>query len=228
MDVSELSALLPGPVGRTPTVDDSDSTQASAASDFDAFLTLLTAQLENQDPLSPLDATEFVAQLASFSSVEQLVGVNDRLDASLEQTAASDSVGMAAWIGQDAMLTSGVFKANGQPVDFGFEPAPAGQIARARVVDTSGTAIAEFAIDNTAAGRSTWDGKTSQGELLQDRDVKIEVDYIDGGTVANTSIGWVSRTISAIRGTPDGLVLDFTDGGWAQPEEVAGLALAQK
>jgi flagellar basal-body rod modification protein FlgD len=48
--------------------------------DFQSFLRLLTAQLRNQDPLSPLDSTQFVAQLASFSTVEQLASANTRLD----------------------------------------------------------------------------------------------------------------------------------------------------
>ena len=49
------------------------------AGDFETFLKLLTAQLRNQDPLQPMDSTEFVAQLASFSAVEQQVRANDRL-----------------------------------------------------------------------------------------------------------------------------------------------------
>ena len=50
------------------------------AGDFETFLSLLTAQLRNQDPLKPMESTEFVAQLASFSAVEQQVRTNDRLD----------------------------------------------------------------------------------------------------------------------------------------------------
>ena len=55
------------------------SPQQSGSSDFTTFLKLLTAQLRNQDPLKPLDSTEFVAQLATFSSVEQQVKTNDTL-----------------------------------------------------------------------------------------------------------------------------------------------------
>jgi flagellar basal-body rod modification protein FlgD len=48
--------------------------------DKDTFLTLLVAQLKNQDPLAPQDGAEFVAQLAQFNSLEQLININDRLN----------------------------------------------------------------------------------------------------------------------------------------------------
>ncbi len=48
---------------------------------YDAFLKLLVAQMQNQDPTKPMDSTEFVAQLASFSNVEQSVKMNAKLDA---------------------------------------------------------------------------------------------------------------------------------------------------
>jgi flagellar basal-body rod modification protein FlgD len=55
---------------------------------------LLVAQLQNQDPTDPTDPTQFVSQLASFSSVEQLVNVNSRLDTLLTQNAISQSASL--------------------------------------------------------------------------------------------------------------------------------------
>jgi flagellar basal-body rod modification protein FlgD len=46
----------------------------------DAFMKLLVAQIRHQDPLKPQDSTQFVAELAQFSSLEQTIGINDRLD----------------------------------------------------------------------------------------------------------------------------------------------------
>lgn len=60
-----------------------------AASDFDTFLALLTAQLRNQDPTQPADSTELVAQLAAFSSVEQQIQTNNKLDGLLSAFAAT-------------------------------------------------------------------------------------------------------------------------------------------
>jgi flagellar basal-body rod modification protein FlgD len=54
--------------------------RSAFSEDFDTFLTLLTAQVENQDPLAPLDSTQFVEQLATFSALEQQVTTNDHLE----------------------------------------------------------------------------------------------------------------------------------------------------
>lgn len=62
--------------------------------DFQAFLTLLIAQLKNQDPTKPMDSTQFVSQLASFSAVEQQVASNTKLD----QLLASNNLSQAGSI----------------------------------------------------------------------------------------------------------------------------------
>ena len=56
------------------------STASRATLDYDTFLRLLVAQMKNQDPTKPMDSTEYVAQLATFSNVEQLIASNRKLD----------------------------------------------------------------------------------------------------------------------------------------------------
>jgi len=226
MDAPTINALLPGPVGPSRTTEPTAAETNAATADFESFLKLLTTQLENQDPLSPLDATEFVAQLASFSSVEQLVGVNDKLEAMSSRLAAADVAGLAAWIGRDATLTDGLFRASGEPVAFSYAPPVGDQIVRARVVTPDGTELTEFPVRAGTPGSGEWNGRTLEGAQVIGRDVKILVDYIEGGTVQGTEIGAVSRTITAVRGGENGLVLDFADGGSARPEDVAGLSSA--
>jgi flagellar basal-body rod modification protein FlgD len=65
----------------TTSTTKSDATQASL--DYDAFLKLLVAQMQNQDPLNPTDATEQLSQLASFSNVEQGIKMNQKLESML-------------------------------------------------------------------------------------------------------------------------------------------------
>lgn len=69
---------------------------------YDAFLRLLVTQMQNQDPLEPMSETEYVAQLATFSNVEQNVVTNQRLEALMTATAIGDAQGL---IGRT--LTSG-------------------------------------------------------------------------------------------------------------------------
>jgi len=74
MDVSALSTGLPS------TSSTQNSTVAKDTLDYDSFLTLLVAQLKNQDPTEPQDSAEYIAQLATFSNVEQSIKSNAKLD----------------------------------------------------------------------------------------------------------------------------------------------------
>ena len=81
MDVTSTGTATTPAASTTKTATTEQPTATSTLSgDFNTFLKLLTTQLENQDPLQPMDSTEFIAQLASFSSVEQQIGTNTRLD----------------------------------------------------------------------------------------------------------------------------------------------------
>lgn len=67
---------------------------AAASLDYNAFLRLLVAEMKNQDPTKPNDATQYMAQLASFSNVEQAIKTNNKLDALLTTSALSQAEGL--------------------------------------------------------------------------------------------------------------------------------------
>lgn len=72
----------------------STSTSQSTGLNYDSFLMLLTAQMQYQDPTKPMDATQFVAQLASFSNVEQAIKTNNKLDSLLVSQALGQVDGL--------------------------------------------------------------------------------------------------------------------------------------
>lgn len=78
-----------------------ENARKSLSADLDTFLKLLTAQIENQDPLEPTDGTEYAAQLAQFSSVEQSVRTNELLSEMAEKLSRQDMALAANWIGMD-------------------------------------------------------------------------------------------------------------------------------
>ncbi len=82
-----------GTVTGLPPVTTTRSNESSALEglDSDAFLQLLVAQLENQDPTKPMDSTEYMAQLASYANVEQNTKTNDKLDAVLAAISATQA-----------------------------------------------------------------------------------------------------------------------------------------
>ncbi len=81
------------PVSSTPTATETAAKSSVGDLDYNAFLKLLIAQLKNQDPTKPMDSTAFVAQLATFSQVEQSVASNTKLDSLL--TASALTIGDA-------------------------------------------------------------------------------------------------------------------------------------
>ncbi len=93
----------------TTTQTQSSLDRASLGQDFDQFLRLLTTQLQNQDPLSPMDSTEFTNQLVSFSQVEQSIKQNDQLEKLLSmQTLNLTALGVS-FIGKDVEITGDTF-----------------------------------------------------------------------------------------------------------------------
>ncbi|MCF3932489.1 flagellar hook assembly protein FlgD [Acuticoccus sp. M5D2P5] len=94
------------PVGNNPQGQVGDVTMAQSAPtlDYDAFLRLLVTQMQNQDPLEPMSDTEYIAQLANFSNVEQNIITNDRLSAMMTANALGDAQAM---IGRTIATASG-------------------------------------------------------------------------------------------------------------------------
>ncbi|MGB8819293.1 MAG: flagellar hook assembly protein FlgD [Rhizobiaceae bacterium] len=84
MNVSQISNV----VNNTPALAKSNQSQL----DYDTFLKLLVAQMKNQDPTKPMDSTEYIAQLATFSNVEQLITSNKKLDSLIEDSRMSKGV----------------------------------------------------------------------------------------------------------------------------------------
>ena len=224
MENVTLSPILPGPL--SGGLDDATGANGrqTATADFESFLTLLTAQLRNQDPLSPLDSTEFVAQLASFSSVEQLVGTNERLDVLTKQALSGDIASFAAWIGREVSAVDGTFRAIGEPIAFNVPAAANGERIEAVITDTAtGSVLRQFTVAPDANGLALWDGEDQFGNVVPPRDLKLELQTFEGGTQITSTPGEVFRTVSGIRGTESGLILDLADGGTIAPDQVGRL-----
>ncbi|HTV69395.1 MAG TPA: flagellar hook assembly protein FlgD [Rhizobiaceae bacterium] len=81
-------------VGSTPpptTTSTSNNTMSKSQVDYQSFLKLLVAQMKNQDPTAPMESTDYVAQLATFSGVEQQIQINTKLDQMLQANALSQA-----------------------------------------------------------------------------------------------------------------------------------------
>ena len=98
MTVTAIQGAVPAQTSpRTQT-----NTSALIDSDFETFLRMLTVQLQNQDPLDPIDNSEYAVQLATFSGVEQQVKTNDLLETLGSQLGVMGMSELAGWVGKQA------------------------------------------------------------------------------------------------------------------------------
>ena len=225
MDVSELRPLLPNVINPGTQADETLAGASAASADFESFLTLLTAQLRNQDPMSPMESTEFIAQLASFSSVEQQIGTNSRLDQIVGQAVNGDIASFATWIGKDVTTVDGVFRTIGEEVSFKIPEVASAETATAVIRFADGREVRRLPVGADSSDTFTWDGETSEGILLDGQDMKIEIEYFNGGTLSQTRPAIVGTTVTGIRGTENGIELDLADGRRVDAATVASVAL---
>jgi flagellar basal-body rod modification protein FlgD len=86
VEIGSATSLPPG--------SQTQATSSSVAPDYNSFLRLLVAQMKNQDPMKPIDATQYVSQIAAFSNVEQAVQTNTKLDALMTSFALTQADGV--------------------------------------------------------------------------------------------------------------------------------------
>ncbi|MEL7463166.1 MAG: flagellar hook capping FlgD N-terminal domain-containing protein [Pseudomonadota bacterium] len=204
----------------TPPVPASADTATTGAisSDFDTFLQLLTAQLQNQDPLNPLDSTEFVAQLAQFSAVEQQVLTNSALGRI--EAAVGGGGELTQWLGAEVSA----------PVAAAFDGAPiAGEYAadvsaRSAVLEVESATGAQVALIPLTPGARTveWDGKTFTGEDAAPGFYRLVARETDSaGEVTETPVSVFARVEEARRDAEGAVTLVFESGDSASSVDIA-------
>lgn len=136
----------------------------------DDFLKLLLAELKNQDPLNPASNTEFVAQLAQFSSLEQMTQMNENLGKSIENSTGTaetiNSAMMVSYIGKNVEAETADFSFDGTDgVNLRFDLENSAVSGKLEIVDSSGDVIRtiKLGVMNSGENKITWDGMTSGG-----------------------------------------------------------------
>jgi flagellar basal-body rod modification protein FlgD len=133
----------------------------------EAFLKLLVAQLQNQDPLNPQDNYEFVAQLAQFSSLEQTIGINDRLDQLALQSQGLQNTETIALVGTSVTVKGNIVTLNGQgtPVPISYTTDAASASSQVVIKDQNGRVVRTLETGAHSAGlvKINWDGRDDTG-----------------------------------------------------------------
>lgn len=158
----------------------------------DDFLTLLVAQLQNQDPLNPAESTEFTAQLAQFSSLEQLQNINDALAGFEVYQATSNNIQASNFIGQTVTAAGdSVSVTNGSADPISIELDDDCQTVYIQIYDAYGEYVTDIEAGSLTAGMHSiaWDATDQYGTAVGDGSYSFSVMAMDadGNSVSTTS-----------------------------------------
>jgi flagellar basal-body rod modification protein FlgD len=140
------------------------NSQKTLSTNFDTFLTLLTTQLQNQDPLSPMDSNQFTQQLVQFSQVEQQINSNKNLESLIALTKTQATTNAVSYLGRTLTVTDGTAALQGGKADWAYSLPSDATSTKLMVTDAKGHAVFT-ATGETNAGihAFSWDGKDSAG-----------------------------------------------------------------
>ncbi len=175
------------------------SQQPAIGEEFNSFIKLLTAQMRNQDPLAPLDSTQFVEQLATFSALEQQVRSNSRLDSIA--TMMNDMTGLLAsqWLGQAVSIEASTVPYSGDNIEFSVNAPLGTERSILTVKDAAGQAVWTETLDAGATVHS-WDGRLQSGAKAASGEIySFSIDTYDADDVRITAVlPQVRTTVTSI------------------------------
>lgn len=225
IDSSTLSALN--------QTSNTTSTSGSAAQDLqNNFMTLLVAQLKNQDPLKPMENAELTSQLAQINTVQGIQDLNKTMSNITTQINTSQQMQAASLIGHGVLVpgnrvlvgtdvTSGVT----QTTPFGIELPKDADSVKVTIVDASGVEARSFDLGAMKAGVNdfTWDGKLADGSVAPDGAYKVSVVASTNG-VAQDVTALTYGVVNGVSKTADGgALLDL--GGTLDPVKLTDVRM---
>lgn len=155
--------------------------------DFNTFLKLLVAQLKNQDPLNPLDGTQFTGQIAQFSALEQQINTNNKLSELLEQRDFGQQTLANSYLGKVVLAPGETIAMNGT-TEFGYTLDGKATKVDISIYNKDGKLVREVKGDGADGNHIvTWDGKDADGTALPagNYTIKVKAADTDGKVVAS-------------------------------------------
>ncbi len=165
----------------------------------DDFLLLLTSQLRYQDPLNPLESTEFTAQLAQFSSLEQLINISQGIAGiltyqdSINNALATNLIGRVVVVGGDRVYLNG-------SAEISYELPGAVSQLKLKIYDSTGRLVRTVELGPHEPGRDsyTWDGRDDSGKDLPEGVYSVEFEAVDAEGKAVTVTSEVRAKVTGI------------------------------
>lgn len=225
MNIGPITAQAQAQQNSTTAV--SNNASALISSDFETFLKMMTTQARYQDPLEPMDSSDYAAQLAQFSMVEQQVQTNDLLKAlstALQSgaTAPTNVSALSGWIGMEA-LSYAPARFDGTPISIAPNPLTAADAAYLVVYDAQGNEVQRQDIP-VSPEPVEWDGVAGlNGSTFPPGNYSFEIESFQGDELLLSERAQTYGRVTEARIEEGQTILILRGGLPVMADDVSGL-----
>ena len=167
--------------------------------DFSTFLTLLTTQLQNQDPLDPTDTNEFTNQIVNFTGVEQQIRTNQNLEALADLTRVNNLASAASFLGQEALIEADTATHEGSGATFQYVLPETATSTTLEILNSDGEVILSQPGEVLrGANVFEWRGINNNGTTVPDGNYTLRVTSVDADDASIPATVLVQDTITEV------------------------------
>ncbi|MBI3529248.1 MAG: flagellar hook assembly protein FlgD [Betaproteobacteria bacterium] len=197
--IAELQSTLGASTAKAST--------SSAADAQDRFLKLLVTQMQNQDPLNPMDNAQVTTQLAQLNTVTGIEQLNKTLGQMAASSAAQQSLQAAMLVGREVLVAGNQISFSGQPVRFGVDLPQAVDGMTIDIADSKGNVVESFQTGAQPQGATTleWDGLDASGTALPAGKYVVSA-KASSGSAAVTATTLISGKVQSVGSAADGSI----------------------
>lgn len=186
------------------------SSLTALSNNYELFLSILTTQIRNQDPLNPMESAQYTEQLVQYSSVEQQIKTNDQLGDLLSVMAATTASSYVSYLGTNVTAAGNTTSLKDGEAEWTYDTPEAGK-ARIEVRNNLGAVV--FSEDaDLSYGRNSysWDGRTTAGSTAPEGEYTISIARYDANNRPTVPVATeISGTVDGIEFTSSGAVLQI-------------------
>ena len=186
---------------------------SALTSDFETFLKLMTTQAMYQDPLEPMDSSDYTAQLAQFSSVEQQVLTNDTLTSMLSQLALTNMSQLTGWVGREVRAQAAAHFDGVNPVTVSPNPALLADDVQMVIYNEDETEVGRVSLP-VSAEPYEWDGTDGEGNQLGEGNYTFVIESYSNDEVIVSEVAEVYNRVEETQSV-DGQVALILESGTA-------------
>jgi flagellar basal-body rod modification protein FlgD len=182
---------------------------ASLSGNFSDFLQMLMTQLQNQDPTSPMDTSQFTSELVQFTGVEQQINMNNNLTQLIQLTQGSEMLQSSSIVGKQVQVTSPQMPLQNGSGKVDFTMPAAGPVSLT-VYDSTGAAVRNVSLDASAGANSwSWDGTSDSGSSLPDGAYKVAITSANADGTTSSVPFTVEGTVTGVQSQNNGVGVEL-------------------